>query len=274
MRVDRGAGGARRGVGRHVRDLVVAEGDLVHHLVRRRVRQRVVGQLVDVAVGVGAVPQDLDDRQQQRPLELARVGRVQRHGVEREVLAAGQQRGVVDARYAENATVDVGRDGEHGAAVDAALAVAVVVRPGRVDERLEAVALVDLERRVRDQALRVDHQPREVEEVELALLHVVGERREAVHVGVGLGRGGDVDGRHPLPVGRAVHEAVLLHHVRDLALADLALPAEQPVAVERRPHLLRVGESNTRLGTLQVNFAVETLPGICSGVVWSMSVGA
>ena len=55
----------------HLRDLVVAQRNVQHHLVLRRVPQRIVGDVVGVAVGIGTVPERLDHRQDQRPLEQA-----------------------------------------------------------------------------------------------------------------------------------------------------------------------------------------------------------
>ena len=55
----RGADRPRLDVGLVVGHLVVAEGDVQQHLVRRRVRQRVVGHPVRVAVGLAPVPEHL-----------------------------------------------------------------------------------------------------------------------------------------------------------------------------------------------------------------------
>ena len=71
LRADR----ARLDVGGDVRDLVVADRRLHQHRVGRRVRVRVGGHVLRVAVRVRAVPQLLDQREQQRPLELVRVAR-------------------------------------------------------------------------------------------------------------------------------------------------------------------------------------------------------
>ena len=68
---------ARLDLGRDVGDLVIAERLVQQHLVRRRVRQRVAGHVVRVAVGLAAVPEGLDQGQDQRPLELVRVVRVE-----------------------------------------------------------------------------------------------------------------------------------------------------------------------------------------------------
>jgi hypothetical protein len=59
-----------------VGDLVVAERHLQHHLVRGGVRQRVVGHVVGVAVGLAAVPQHLDQGEPELALERVLVGGV------------------------------------------------------------------------------------------------------------------------------------------------------------------------------------------------------
>ena len=50
---------------------MVAEGLVQQHLVSGRVRKRIPGDVIRVAVGFAAVPEGLDERQDQRALELA-----------------------------------------------------------------------------------------------------------------------------------------------------------------------------------------------------------
>ena len=198
--------------------------------------QRVAGHVVRVAVRLAAVPEVLDQREDQRPLELVRVVRVQELRVLVEVDAAPQQRRVVHARHAEHGAVEVGRERGQRAAHDPALAVAVVEQARGVDHRLR------LRRPCRTgtpgslvKPGRVDHQPAQVHEVDEPLLGAVGERGEVREVAEDRGDVRQVLGRHAGPVGGAEHEVVLVGHRLDVAGGDLARAAEQAVAVERRP---------------------------------------
>ena len=71
--VHRDVGGARLRLGRDVRDLVVAERLDQQHLVTRGARQRVVGEMLRVAVALAAVPQHLGEAEL-RPAGRARPG--------------------------------------------------------------------------------------------------------------------------------------------------------------------------------------------------------
>ena len=113
--------------------------------MRRRVRQRIVGHVVRVAVRLAAVPEHLHEREDQRPLELVRVVVVEAEGgidrprerrvdraeelalrVGREVRARLQQGRVVHPGHAEHGALEVRGERGERAAHDPALAVAVV----------------------------------------------------------------------------------------------------------------------------------------------------
>ena len=70
---DRRADRARLHLGRDVRDLVVGERLVHQDRVGGRARQRVAGHVERVAVRLAAVPEQLDQREEERPLELVRV---------------------------------------------------------------------------------------------------------------------------------------------------------------------------------------------------------
>ena len=245
---------------------MIAPRDLQQHVVVRRVLEEAAGRarrhVRGVAVRIGAVPQRLDEVEDQHPLRLvgiegvehARVSqlsgwiaRVERGRVERrerlrrDVIArARQQDRVIHPRDAQRAALDVDGDGAHRAAVDPALAIAVVVHAARVDER---AAVGILERRIRTEALRMDHQPGQVQEVELTLLRPVDEEREARQVRDGDQRVRDVGVGEPEPVRGAVHHREAVGHLLLGIRIDLARAAEQPVAVLDRPQELVVLEA-------------------------------
>ena len=98
-----------------------------------RVRQRVVGHPVRVAVRLAAVPEHLDQRERERLRHRVGVGRLEDRRVGVEVDRAVEQDRVVHRRHAERRAGEVGRDRGQRAAQDPALAVAVVVEAGGVD---------------------------------------------------------------------------------------------------------------------------------------------
>ena len=159
-------------LGGYVSDLIVAERDVKQHLMRWRVRERVVGHVVGVAVSFGAVPQHLDERHGQELLLLVGVGGVQ-EGCEREgdlvadvllpVDRPVQQGRVVDAGNAQHRPGEVRREGGERPAHDPALRVAVVEQLGDVDHRSSRGVL---ESGMRCQAVRMDEGTAQIEEVE------------------------------------------------------------------------------------------------------------
>ena len=66
---------------------MVADRALEQDLVRRRARQRVARHVERVAVGLAAIPEHLDQAEDQLPLELVRVRRVERIRVLRDEAA-------------------------------------------------------------------------------------------------------------------------------------------------------------------------------------------
>ncbi len=219
-------------LGRPLRDLEVADGDLHQHLVGRRVGERIVGHVRGVAVALAAVPHDLEQVEHDRADPEVGVGRVEHALVGRVVLGALQQQTAeVHAADAEHGAGEVGRHRGQRAAEDPALRVAVVAQRARVDQRLAGGA----EGRVDRETERVGHRPPEEHRVEDPLLEAVGEAREAVEVLEDAQGVGDVVLGHPAPRRRAEREVVLLGHVLDVAGEDLVGRAEQAVAVERDP---------------------------------------
>ena len=200
-------------------------------LCARRAGQRVVRHVVGVPVGVAAIPQHLDHREQERALEQVRVGRAEDGAVGVEVDAAVEQDRVVHPGHAEHGAGEVGRERRERAAEDAALAVAVVEQAAGVDH---ALALV-LERGVRAEPVRVDHEAaRGRAEVHEALLEPVGEAREEREVPEDARR----RCRCPRPPCRSTAsrrtEFVLVRHGLHVAGVHLGRRAEQAVPVERR----------------------------------------
>src|SRR5436305_49942 len=108
--MDRQTEGARLDLGCDVGDLVVAERLVEEDLVRGRAGQRIARDVMRVAVRVGAVPQHLDEREEQWALELLRVRRIEERRVEGEVAAAREQQRVVNYRNAAHAASDVMSD--------------------------------------------------------------------------------------------------------------------------------------------------------------------
>ena len=95
-----------------------------------------LGHVPGVAVRLAAVPEHLDQRQEQRALERGSGRTASRTERERvEVDAALEQQAVVHRAHVEHRAVEVGRDRGERAARDAALAVAVVEEPAGVDQR-------------------------------------------------------------------------------------------------------------------------------------------
>ena len=180
--------------------------------------------------GLAAVPQDLHQREDERPLELVGIGRVQHQGELVEVDAAREQEAVVHRPDVEHRPREVGRHRRQRAAGDPALAVAVVEEPAGVDERLA----VPPEGRVGRQAARVHERPPEEQEVQEALLEAVGQRREPREVPEHRDGVGDVLLGHPDPVARADQDVVVVAELLDVVGPDLARVPEQPMAVERR----------------------------------------
>ena len=245
---------AREHVGLVGRDLPVADRDVQQRAVGRRAGGRVGGDVVRPAVALAAVPQHVDQPEDQRALGLARVGRVEDRAVGLPVRGAAQQHGEVDPGHAEDRALEVGRHRGQRGAEDAALAVAVVVQARRVDEPLE--------RRVRGQALRVDQQPPQVHLVEEALLVAVGERGEAREVAEQLDRVRDVLGGHAAPRRRAEREVVLGGHVADVRPRR---PRRGRRAGRGRRARHAPGAASAAFGISHSNFAVCVLPGRWAG---------
>ena len=201
----------------------------------RCVRQRVAGHVPRVAVGLAAIPERLDQGQQQRPLEAVGVGPVEHRAERVEVHAALHQQAVVHRAHVEHRAVEVRGHRGQRAPGDPALAVAVVEEAARVDQR----ALRVPEGQAGGKALRVHHRPPDVEEVQEALLEPVGQGRELGQVLQRAERVGEVVLRHPDPVGRAHEHVVLVAELLDVVGTHLPGVAEQAVAVQRRPRRMR-----------------------------------
>ena len=234
----------------HVGHLVVAERGMQQHLMRWGVRVRIAGHVVRVSVRLGAIPVELHQREDQRPLELVRVVLVEpgsrldalevavRVGVE--VHRAPQQRRVVHAGHAEHRALVVDGERRERAAHDPALAVAVV------EEAALLVLPRHLEVRMGAQAAGVDHPAAQVELIHEALLGPVGQRREAREVLEDRDHVRRVVDRHAGPVGCAEREAVLVAHRLHVSGGYLAGAAEQAVAVERQAQVRAAGERGPR----------------------------
>ena len=233
---------ARHDIGAPHRDLMVAEGRVQQHFVVRALERRVIGDVVGVAVVLGAVPQHLDQREQGVAVQLVLIRQIDRHREDVEIHAAREQRGVVHAQHAQRTAVDVLGRRDHHAAVDAALAVAVVVDLAVVEHRLAT----DAERLVRSETLRVAQQARQEQLVQHALLRAVRHRREIGHVHGHGQHVGQIARGEAEPVGGAEHHVVFFAEAPQLLLADLAVVAEQAVAVQRRPRRFQVGRGGAR----------------------------
>ncbi len=152
-----------------------------------------------------------------------------------EVDAAGEQQRVVHAGHVQHRAGDVGLDRGQRTTGDAALAVAVVEEPLVGRERRGAV---ELEGRVRGEPVRRSEQPAEVDEVEVALLQPVGQRRELRHVLQRRQRLGEhVVLVHADEVASACDHAVVGAERAHIRGVDLGVVAEQAVPVHRRPVL-------------------------------------
>ena len=193
------------------------------------VARRPAGHVVRPAVGLAAVPEHLEERDQQAPRAAVRVGRLEDDVVGVEVHRARQEGAVVHRGHAEHRAPPVRRDRGGQPAEDGALRVRVEVQLRGVEQLRPAGAL---ERGVRGEALRVREQPAQVERVDDPLLEAIRQRRELRDVLEDLDRVRDVVARHARPVGRAEREVVLRAHVLDVDLLDLRVGAEQAVAVE------------------------------------------
>src|SRR5205823_12493718 len=130
------------------------------------------------------------------------VGVVENHRVLAEVGRALEQRRVVHPGDAQRGAGEVGGDRGQAAAHDPALATAVVVEPGAVDNRLP----VHLEGGIGVEARRMDHRPPQVEEVEHALLEPVGGGVEVRYVGQHRDVVGNVLLGQADPIGGAEHD--------------------------------------------------------------------
>ena len=184
-----------------------------------------------VAVVLAAIPEHLDQREQEVAVERIGVGDVERHRVEVEVAAAAQEQRVVGAERAEDAALHVLRDRDHRAAEDPALAVAVVVDRAAVEQRRAARVL---ERGVRREPTRVAQQAREEREVEDPLLAAVGNHLEERQVDQRGRHVRQIAGREAEPVDRAEHVVVLAADVVDAVVGDRHAAVEQAVAVDAR----------------------------------------
>ena len=81
--------------------------------------------------------------------------------------------------------------------------------------------------------LSSEHRPPEHDLVQHSLLQAIGHRREVRHLAEGRHRVRDVVLAHARPLGRTEEHVVLGGHPPDVAGTDLAVAAEQTVAVER-----------------------------------------
>ena len=227
---DVGADGARLDLRGQVGHLVVPEREQLEHLVRRRVRRRVVRHVPRVPVGLAPVPEDLDQREQQRPLQLVRVGGIQNRRVHVEVHAAREQQAVVHRAHVEDGAIQVRGHGREPAARYPALAVSVVEEAPRVDQR----PAVPLEGGVGGEAAGVDQRPPDEQEVEEALLEAVGQAREPGQVLQDAHGVRHVVLRHADEVRAAHEDVVLVAQLLDVVGPHLAGVAEEAMAVEGR----------------------------------------
>ena len=173
-----GADRARLDFGLVVGHLVIAEGHVEQHLMGRRIGQRVGRHPPRVTVRLAAVPQQLDDVEDQRSRFFVGIGRVQEFCELVEVDRTRQQHRVVHRGHAQRGAREVGRDGGQRAAHDAALAVAVVVGVAYVQHRRRGHRAVLVEGGVGGEAAGVDHRAREVQLVEQPLLQAVSHSVE------------------------------------------------------------------------------------------------
>ena len=107
----------------------------MEHLVWRGVGVRGRGHVPGVAVRLAAIPQHLDQRRQQRVLELVRVVGVEHRAEGVEVDAASDQQAIVHRADVEHGAVEVRATAVSAPPAMSALAVAVVEEPAGVDQR-------------------------------------------------------------------------------------------------------------------------------------------
>jgi hypothetical protein len=169
-RAQPGADHARLDLGLDVGHLVVPERLVQQHDVARRVRIGITRHVPGVAVRLAAVPEDLDQRVDQRALGLLGIARVQDRGERAELGAAREQDAEVHRWDDQRRAVEVRRHRRQRPAEDASLAGAGVEEPLRVDPAAELGMGVE--------RLRVDHQAPQEHEVEEALLVAIRERRK------------------------------------------------------------------------------------------------
>lgn len=97
--------------------------------------QRIVGQPVGVTVGLTAIPEHLDQIEDQRPRSFIRIRRIENLGELVEVDRARQQGRVVHRRHAKRRAGEVRGNRGQRAAHDPALAIAVVVEGAGIEHR-------------------------------------------------------------------------------------------------------------------------------------------
>ncbi len=114
---------------------VVADRGEDHDLVGRGAGQGIVDDVAGVARGLGAVPQDLDELEDEAGVELVVVGLVGQARQRTPGFAAVEQQGVGLAGDGQDAALDVVGQGHVGGADDPALAGAEVVGSVGVDQQ-------------------------------------------------------------------------------------------------------------------------------------------
>ena len=198
----------------------------------RRVRVRVVGHVPGVAVRLAAIPERLDQRQQQRPDQLVRVGRIEHRRERVEVDRAREQQAVVHRRHDQHRAREVGRHRGQRAAGDARPGCRPSSRAGACrsagplasqNARLAAKPFGWIIARPRKRKLSMPCWSRSASS---------GKSRQVLQ---DRDRVGHVAARHADPVGRAQHHPVLAGDREAADAVHLARAAEQAVAVERHP---------------------------------------
>ena len=225
--------------------------------VRGRVRVGVAREVLRRSRRGRRGPTALDQRQDQRPLELVRVGRVE------------QRRERRRSRRCASAACCSSSPGRSSAArvKSGATAVSAPPRmppwlPPAKNRRRVSISgpPAVLEGRVRREAARVDHRAPQEQEVQEALLEAVGQLGEAREVAAG--RRTCSAGRSPTcPTSRSrrARRRACARDRRGLTLSTSLGAAEQPVPVERDAP--RRAPAVAERGMSQMKRACWTLPG-------------
>ena len=131
--------GAGHDLGGDVGNLVVTDGEVEQDPLLVHTRERVVAEVVGVAVALAAVPEHLEEQDAHALVVGGRVGDPEPEEERVEVDAAVQQRRVVDGRHPEHRQVPVGGhcggDGTHDPTLADPVVGEPVVGPG-ADQRL------------------------------------------------------------------------------------------------------------------------------------------